>query len=168
MMGAVRGWLLAVIGASLICALADALMPQGAVRRVGKLVCGLVLLAAVLSPLTRLDIADGQRWLEDYLDYLDSLDNREAELTETVNSQMKVIIEQEYAAYIVDKAAQLGLTCSVQVECGLSEEGLYLPARARVSGALTERERDQIVRLIGTDLGIPESEQLYMTEEDVP
>ncbi len=165
MMGAVRGWLLAVIGASLICALADALMPQGAVRRVGKLVCGLVLLAAVLSPLTRLDIADGQRWLEDYLD---SLDNREAELTETVNSQMKVIIEQEYAAYIVDKAAQLGLTCSVQVECGLSEEGLYLPARARVSGALTERERDQIVRLIGTDLGIPESEQLYMTEEDVP
>lgn len=165
MMGAVRGWLLAVIGASLICALADALMPQGAVRRVGKLVCGLVLLAAVLSPLTRLDIADGQRWLEDYLA---SLDNREAELTETVNSQMKVIIEQEYAAYIVDKAARLGLTCSVQVECGLSEEGLYLPARARVSGALTERERDQIVRLIGTDLGIPESEQLYMTEEDVP
>lgn len=165
MMGAVRGWLLAVIGASLICALADALMPPGAVRRVGKLACGLVLLAAVLSPLTRLDIADGQRWLEDYLA---SLDNREAELTETVNSQMKVIIEQEYAAYIVDKAAQLGLTCSVQVECGLSEEGLYLPARARVSGALTERERDQIVRLIGTDLGIPESEQLYMTEEDVP
>ncbi len=165
MMGAVRGWLLAVIGASLICALADALMPPGAVRRVGKLACGLVLLAAVLSPLTRLDIADGQRWLEDYLA---SLDNREAELTETVNSQMKVIIEQEYAAYIVDKAAQLGLTCSVQVECGLSEEGLYLPARARVSGTLTERERDQIVRLIGTDLGIPESEQLYMTEEDVP
>ena len=165
MMGAVRGWLLAVIAVSLLCAVADALMPPGGVRRVGRLVCGLVLMGAVLSPVVELDVEGGRRWLEDYLA---SVHSREAELTQTVESQMKVIIEQEYAAYIVDKAAQLGLTCSVQVECGLSEEGLYLPARARVSGALTERERDQIVRLIGTDLGIPESEQLYMTEEDVP
>ena len=164
-MGAVRGWLLTVIGASLICALADALMPQGPVRRVGRLVCGLVLLGAILSPLTQLDLSRGQRWLEDYLA---SLDNREAELTETVNSQMKVIIEQEYAAYIVDKAAQLGVACSVQVECALSEEGLYLPARVRVSGALTERERTQVAQMMEEDLGVPQSEQLYITEEDVP
>lgn len=164
-MGAVRGWLLTVIAASLICALADALMPQGAVRRVGRLVCGLVMLAAILSPLTELDISGGQRWLEDYLA---SLENREAELTETVNGQMKVIIEQKYAAYIVDKAAQLGVACSVQVECELTEEGLYLPARARVSGALTEGERAQITQIIREDLGVPESEQMYITEEDVP
>lgn len=164
-MGAVRGWLLTVIGASLICALADALMPPGAVRRVGRLVCGLVLLGAILSPLTQLDLSSGQRWLEDYLA---SLEAREEDLTETVNSQMKVIIEQEYAAYIVDKAARLGVACSVQVECALSEEGLYLPARVRVSGALTEKERAQIAQIIQEDLGVPQSEQLYITEEDVP
>lgn len=164
-MGAVRSWLLSVIAASLICALADALMPPGAVRRVGRLVCGLVLLGAILSPLTQLDLSGGQRWLEDYLA---SLDDREAELTETVNSQMKVIIEQEYAAYIVDKAAQMGLTCGVRAECGLSEEGLYLPLRVSVSGALTERERAQIAQIIREDLGVPESEQLYITEEDTP
>lgn len=164
-MGAVRGWLLTVIGASLICALADALMPPGAVRRVGRLVCGLVLLGAILSPLTQLDLPGGQRWLEDYLA---SLEAREEDLTETVNSQMKVIIEREYAAYIVDKAARLGLTCDPRVECGLSEEGLYLPVRVRVTGALTEEERARIVGMIAEDLGVPESEQLYITEEDVP
>ena len=164
-MGAVRGWLLAVIGASLICALADALMPPGAVRRVGRLVCGLVLLGAILSPLTQLDLPGGQRWLEDYLA---SLEAREEDLTETVNSQMKVIIEREYAAYIVDKAARLGLTCDPRVECGLSEEGLYLPVRVRVTGALTEEERARIAGMIAEDLGVPESEQLYITEEDVP
>ena len=164
-MGAVRGWLLTVIGASLICALADALMPPGAVRRVGRLVCGLVLLGAILSPLTQLDLPGGQRWLEDYLA---SLEAREEDLTETVNSQMKVIIEQEYAAYIVDKAARLGLTCDPRVECGLSEEGLYLPVRVRVTGALTEEERARIAGMIAEDLGVPESEQLYITEEDVP
>ena len=62
-MGAVRGWLLTVIAASLLCALADALMPPGAVKRVGRLVCGLVLLAAILSPAVRLDVAEGERWL---------------------------------------------------------------------------------------------------------
>lgn len=51
MMGAVRSWLLAVIAASLLCAVAGALMPPGGVKRVGRLVCGLVMLAAVLSPL---------------------------------------------------------------------------------------------------------------------
>lgn len=165
MMGAVRGWLLAVIGASLICALADALMPPGAVRRVGKLACGLVLLAAVLSPLTRLDIADGQRWLEDYLA---SLDNREAELTETVNSQMKVIIEQEYAAYIVDKAAELGWTCTARVACERSEEGLYLPVRTEVTGPQTAGVPAQLVRSIAEDLGVPEEAQVYIDKEEMP
>ena len=162
-MGAVRGWLLTVIGASLICALADALMPPGAVRRVGKLVCGLVLLGVVLSPLTEVDLPGGQRWVTDYLA---SLEARESDLTETVNSQMKIIIEREYAAYIVDKAARLGLTCDPRVECGLSEEGLYFPVRVRVSGALTEEERARLAGMIAEDLGVPESEQLYITEED--
>lgn len=164
-MTAARGWLLAVIAASLLCAVAGALMPPGGVRRVGRLVCGLVLLCAVLSPLADLDIAGGQRWLEDYLA---SLDRQTDVLKETVNGQMKGIIEEEYAAYIVDKAAQLGLTCSVRVECGLSEEGLYLPVRARVSGALEESGRAQLAQIIRSDLGIPESEQFYTGGEDAP
>ena len=68
MMGAVRSWLLAVIAASLLCAVAGALMPPGGVKRVGRLVCGLVLLGAVLSPAATLDAAEGQRWLEGWLD----------------------------------------------------------------------------------------------------
>ena len=165
MMGAVRSWLMAVIAVSLLCAVADALMPRGAVRRAGKLVCGLVLLGAVLSPVAGLDVESGQRWLDGYLA---SIQNRESELEETVESQMKGIIEQQYAAYIVDKAARLGLTCDPRVECGLSEEGLYLPVRVRVTGALTEEERARIAGMIAEDLGVPESEQLYITEEDVP
>ena len=164
-MGAVRGWLLTVIGASLICALADALMPPGAVRRVGKLVCGLVLLGAVLSPLTRPDLPGGQRWVTDYLA---SLEAREEDLTETVNSQMKVIIEREYAAYIVDKAAELGLTCTARVECELSEDGLYLPVRTEVAGLETAGGQEKLIRAIETDLGVPAERQFYREEEEMP
>ena len=111
-MEVVRAWLLSLIAVSLLCASAGALMPKGAVRQVGRLVCGLVMLAAILSPVARLDAAEGRRWLAGYFA---SVEQRRAGLEETVNNQMKHIIEGEYAAYIVDKAAELGLTWSGQL-----------------------------------------------------
>ena len=165
MMGAVRGWLLAVIAVSLLCAVADALMPPGGVRRVGRLVCGLVLMGAVLSPVAELDVEGGRRWLEDYLA---SVHSREAELTQTVESQMKVIIEQEYAAYIVDKAAELGWTCTARVTCERSEEGLYLPVRTEVTGPQTAGVPAQLVQSIAEDLGVPEEAQVYINKEEMP
>ena len=165
MMGAVRGWLLAVIAVSLLCAVADALMPPGAVRRVGRLVCGLTLLLAILTPLSGLDIAEGQRWLEDCLTQVDL---REAELKQEIGDQMKIIIEQDCAAYIVDKAAQFGFSCSAQVECQASEEGVYIPVRAVVTGPPMGEAGVRLSRIVAEDLGIPESEQIYIDEEEVP
>ena len=165
MMGAVRSWLLSVIAVSLLCAVADALMPSGAVKRVGRLVCGLVLMGAILSPLRSLDLEGSRRWLEDYLV---SVRSREAELEETVNSQTKVIIEQKFSAYIVDKAAELGLTCRARVECAPSEDGLYLPVRTEVTGAMTADVQGKLIRIIESDLGVPAEAQIYVEEEEIP
>ena len=162
MMGAVGRWLTAVISVSLLCAMAGALMPQGAVKQVGRLVCGLVLLAAILSPLRELDVDAGRRWLDSYLD---STGQWEAALKETVNRQMKTIIEEECAADIVDKAAQLGLRCTLRVECRETEEGLYLPLRAEVCGPLSDSDQTLLIRLIAEDLGIPEEEITIDKEE---
>lgn len=165
MIAGARAWLLSVLSVSLVCALADALMPDGGVKRVGRLVCGLVLMGAVLSPAAGLDLDMGQQWLEDYLSGLHS---REEELEETVNSQMKVIIEREYAAYILDKAAQLGLECTVRVECELSEDGLYLPLRTEVAGLRTAGAQEKLIRIISEDLGVPAQSQIYLEEEEIP
>lgn len=165
MMGAVRSWLLAVIMVSLLCAVADALTPPGAVKRVGRLVCGLVLLGAILSPLAALDLEGSQRWLEGHLA---SVRASEADLEDTVNIQIKVIIEQKFSAYIVDKAAQLGVTCRARVECALSEDDLYLPVRTEVYGSMTADVQGKLIRLVQSDLGVPVEAQIYMEEEDVP
>lgn len=164
MMEAVRGWLLTLISVSLACALADALMPRGAVKQAGRLVCGLALTLAVLTPLARLDPEAGARWLEDCLE---ELDLREEALSQEVNGQMKVIIEGDFAAYIVDKAAQMGVSCQAEVECRAAEEGLYLPCRVEVTGLLSEEARSQLTGMIARDLGVPAQEQSYV-EEDVP
>ena len=165
MMGAVGRWLTAVISVSLLCAMAGALMPQGAVKQVGRLVCGLVLLAAILSPLRELDVDAGRRWLDSYLD---STGQWEAALKETVNRQMKTIIEEECAAYIVDKAAELGLDCTARVECRLSDDGLYLPVRTEVAGPMTADVQGMLRRIISENLGVPDTEQIYKNEEEMP
>lgn len=162
MMGAARLWLLSILSVSLVCALADALMPPGAVRRVGRMVCGLVLMSAILSPLVDLDLEGGSQWLEDYLA---AVDQRETELAEQVDEGRKAIIAERYEAYILDKAAQLGLSCTVEVECRTEEDGVCLPERVRITGALSAQEKAQLAELLEEELGVAPEEQIYIEEE---
>ena len=162
MMGAARLWLLSILSVSLVCALADALMPPGAVRRVGRMVCGLVLMSAILSPLVDLDLEGGSRWLEDYLA---AVEQRETELEKQVDEGRKAIIAERYEAYILDKAAQLGLSCTVEVECRTEENGVCLPERVRITGALSAQEKVQLAELLEEELGVAPEEQIYIEEE---
>ena len=165
MMGGLRAWLLSLICAAVLCALARALMPPGAVKRVGGLVCSLVLLAAVLSPAVELSPQAAQAWL---IQLTDGQAQREAELHQQLEDGIKPIIEQEFAAYIVDKAAEWGLAVTARVECAASEDGLYLPCRAEVAGPLSQADRSRLTGMIREDLGIPEEGQTYHTGEELP
>lgn len=165
MMDGVRGWLLALISAAVLCAVADCLMPAGPVKRIGKLVCGLVLLCAVLQPVVSLDLAGSRAWLESWCE---GLELRKAELEELANEERKIVIEQEYAAYIVDKAADMGLTCTAGVRCRTGEAGLPIPDEAWVSGRLTDVEQSRMTQLIWEDLGVPAERQAYYIGEGLP
>ena len=160
-MGAVRGWLLAVISVSLLCAAADALMPRGAVKRVGKLVCGLVLIGTIVSPFASLDVGAGQRWLDGCLA---SARDRKSELEEAVNTQMKGIIEEECAAYIVDKAEEMGILCQTEVTFSYDEDGVPCPWEIAARGAWTQEQRSKLERLLEEELGVPAQRQFYDEE----
>ena len=125
---------------------------------------GVVLLWAILSPAVRLGGVDAGQWLEDYLA---GLELRESELEEQVGNGMKSIIEQETAAYIVDKAAEMGLTCTARVSCQAAEGGVYVPSQTQVAGVLSQAERDRISQMIQADLGVPAQRQFYY-EEGLP
>ncbi|MGE4277136.1 MAG: hypothetical protein AB7E30_08160 [Lawsonibacter sp.] len=165
MMDGVREWLLAIIAASILCALADSIMLSGAVKRVGRLVCGMVLLCVVLTPVSRLELNDGKGWLEDYLA---ELEVQKTELNEQVNEGMKTIIETRYAAYIVDKAEELGLTCTARVSCRVGEDGLYVPDEVQVAGICSDVEQSRLTQMIQEDLGVPLERQVYYIEEELP
>ena len=101
MIGALREWLLSVTAAAILCALAQGLIPPGPVRRVGRLTAGLVMAAALLSPLASLKGVEPEEWLESW-----QPQEEVQELEQQRDETMKTIIEEECSAYIVDKAAQ--------------------------------------------------------------
>ncbi len=165
MMAGVREWLLALVSVCLLCALADAMMPQGPVRKVGRLVCGLTLLCALLAPLSRLDLEGGQAWVEEYFA---GLERREQELQEQVNAGTKDIIEEKYEAYIVDKAKQAGIVCTVRVTCQPGEDGLMTPFQVELAGSFTDQVQSTLTQLIQEELLVPPERQTYYNEEELP
>lgn len=154
----VRQWLLSMTCAALIAALADGLMPKGAVRQVGRLVCALMLLCVVLRPVLRVRIPSAEQLMERMGQELAA--DRER-LEQHGGDMLKTLIERESAAYIVDKAAALGSECEVRVECLLSEENLWLPYRAEVSGRLSREQRQRLTVQIQNELGISPERLIY-------
>ena len=163
-MDGVRSWLLAVLSACILCAVAESLMPSGTVKRVGKLVCGLVLLCALLSGGEGLDLSESRTWMQQWRA---GLETEQQELENQVQEEMKVIIEEEFEAYIVDKAAQLGLDCTVQVTCGKEGE-LWVPEQVRIAGGLGAEEQAQLERILWEELEIPRERQKYEGGEESP
>jgi stage III sporulation protein AF len=125
----------------------------------------MVLLCTAISPVANLNLEGGQRWLEAYFA---ALDEEKGALEQTMDREMKVIIEDKYAAYIVDKAAQMGLSCTAQVWCRSDEDGLPLPWQTVVQGELTLEERETLTELIARDLGVPAQRQSYDRGEASP
>lgn len=158
----VKLWLLRVTAASLIAALADSLMPKGPVRQVGRLVCALVVLWAVVSPALELDMpgldqAAGQ--------LREQTGQRRQSLEQESGRMLKILIQRECSAYIVDKAEELGAVCTAQVTCAPGEGGIWLPQQAQITGELTQEQRDRLEQLIQTELGVPPQQQSYIGGE---
>lgn len=151
-----RQWLTGVTCAAIIVALADSLMAGGTVRRIGRLAGGLLLLAAVVKPVLEVDLT-----------VLSAASLRlEAEAVPAAEEAgldlMKSIIGEETGAYILDKAAELGISCQeVRVTCAVEENGVPYPASVVLVGDLTKEEQARLSRRIEADLAIPAERQSY-------
>ena len=132
----------------------------GAAGESGALRAGL-LLAAVFRPAAELTLpAEGG--LSGYSAQIEEQADR---LRTDTNDWMKLVIEEQCAAYVMDKAAELGITCQVRVTCTQEEAGVFLPWRCSVTGDLAQEEQEQLVREIQSDLDIPAQRQEYIREE---
>lgn len=158
-----REWLLGITAAAMLIALAESLIPPGAIRRIGKLSGGLILLIAVLQPMLTVEYS---ALSESFSRYRNDLGEYQAQ-PETGNFQiMKTIIEAKSAAYIQDKAEGLGIVCEAEVCCTADDTQSYpYPASVKIKGNLSAGQIRQLQELIEAELAVPAEEQSY-SEED--
>ena len=158
MMDFVRNWLIGITASAIILSLADNLMPDGSVKRIGKLAGGLLLILAILKPVLSLDYEILAGTLANYRyevqEYSTSLEIENERLK-------KIIIEDRTGAYIHDRAVELGINCTVSVQCCINENEQLYPASVTVYGEMTQGQIEELMRIIEAEIAIPSEMQRY-------
>jgi len=159
MIDTIRTWLMSIVIASLAVSLAEALVPAGTLRRVLSVTGGLILLLVVLQPLLRVDLKDVKL---DTSQYQKSVENRQAELENADSEQMAELIAEKTETYILDKAKQLGISCTVKVATKIGEDGVPYPSAAVFSCSPSE----ELAAYLEQGLGIPKERQSWNGTEN--
>lgn len=161
-MEALREWLLAVLAASFLVAAAQAVMPEGPVKGVGRMVCGLLLFLAVARPVLGIQYNTISALLRDAVS---QVQQEQAELEETGEQMTESIIVQQTAAYIEDKRSELGLDFQAEVTWDWSDT-VPVPVEVTVTGELTEAQREQLTQALTEDLGLEADAVVYITSNE--
>ncbi len=160
-MQAVNTWLLSVTAAALLTAVVRSMMPQGSVKTVGTLACGLLLFLATAKPLL------GLSW-EQLADRAQAL-GREAEQSqqelEGVREELEqTVIDRRTAAYSRDVTA--GLDAQLEIIWDYSSQPPQ-PSGADMTGALTQQQRSALLERLERELGLaPEQIHFHNTKEE--
>ena len=157
-MTGLKTWLLGVTAAALAVSLAQALTPEGTVKKIGRLAGGLVLLLAAVRPLTSWngELPKGVSLAPD--------PGLVEEAAQSGEEAMKILIAQKVGAYIVDKGQSLGFSCRVEVEVAEDGSGWPVPWQAEISGEWTAQQKKALSQAVEEELGIPAQRQSFREE----
>ena len=159
MMEFLKSWLLGVTAAALAVSLAQALTPEGTVKKVGKLVCGLVLLLAVVRPVAAVDPAAL------IPDWAGPGGLGQTGAGESGKEALKILIAQKTGAYIVDKGQSLGCRVTrAAVTVAEDPSGWPVPWSVVITGSWTGEGQEALERTVAEELNIPSERQSYQEE----
>ena len=154
-----REWILTVTGAAMLSAFALAVSPEGRCRSVTRLVCGVVMAIALLSPVGKFDFTAYSMSLAAYRDMAaEAAKNAE----ESENRLSRSIIEEETAAYIWDKAQAAGLAPEeVTVTVKWGDTSCWYPYEVRLRVEAQPGARERLTEILESELGIPRQRQYW-------
>lgn len=155
-MEAFRSWLLAVIAAAMILSILRALLPPGSIRAIGGTTGALILLLVMLRPVLGRDWRNLGWHVESYQA---QIDEQVAAYGEAREKELAEIIQEKTAAYIWDKAQELGLSCRAQVETEL-RDGVPVPSAV----TMDIPRSGELSALIERELAIPPERQYWLGE----
>ena len=152
-----KAYILSIVAAAVVSAIAKGLL--GNKTMVGKfvsLLCGIFIVVTVISPLRNI----GFSGIADYFDNL-SVDAQiyVDEGKSVAENQTADIIKSQVEAYVLEKAADMGLEITVEVE--LDGSNGYVPCAVALSGKASPYAQAQLATYIEDTLGIAKEKQKW-------
>lgn len=152
-----KDFLATVIYAALICTVLSAISPKKSAS--GKLITmliGIFFILSLLKPLLRLDYST-----LGMTNFPDS--NSETFVEDGVNSSsqmLRQVITERTCAYVMEKAASLGMQVSVSID--VTDDTMPVPCSATIQGAVSPYQRERLSYILENELNIPKERQKWI------
>ncbi len=160
MMDPVKDYLLRVIAAAVICAMARSLLGnRGTASAMARLAAGVILTLVVWKPILSLRMPEDLEFRD--FSWPDTASAVEAGVAHR-RKQEAAFIREQTQAYIRDKAASMGLVLTVEAE--LTSEDPPTPAAVTLTGSFTRAQRAMLTATIREELGIGEEAQEWILQ----
>jgi hypothetical protein len=101
---ALRSWIVGIAGAAMITAVAMTVTPEGRVKKIVSLVCGLMTVIALVRPIVGFDYRSFSEYLAQHKSEAEAFSSDIDSANENLTRR---IIEERCQAYILDKASPL-------------------------------------------------------------
>lgn len=157
-MDEIRNYVISVTATAMLLGIAKGILGEnGTVGTVFPLICGGVMVFAIVSPWKTFRLSEWEMPLSGYLLEGEAY-RREGE--ESASAAMAEIIKSQTAAYILDKAAEL--EADLQVEVTVSADAVPVPVEVRLTGSISPYGKARLEAVLEEKLGIAKEHQIWI------
>lgn len=157
MTDSLRNWIMSILACGVLFCMAEAILPSGPVRAVGRMSIGLVLFLVVLRPMT----GAVPQAIAAFLQVDVSVATEEQlQLQETNESYLETIMREKSEEYIQAQAEALEVPVEAEVSCKW-QDGLPVPDKVRIRGTARSGQVQQLVEIVERELGIRKEQIQY-------
>lgn len=156
-MDQVRQYLLTVLSAAIFCSIIFKLIgSQNLTSGIIKLIASIFLAFSIISPIIKLEVGEISSWIGDFKTEASAF---ASEGKGYAANEVSAIIKEKAKAYILEKAASLGVDIRVTVE--ISDPESLIPDRVILEGYASPYAKQSIQNEIAEELGIPKENQIW-------
>lgn len=158
-MEGLKAYLLTMISGAMLIGIinrfVDKSRSSGAILQIAG---SMFLLLTLVRPLVQLDFSKLGEIPENMLINSAQIAEGGVSMAESLQSQS---ISQQLNAYVLKKAAELGLELSVDIQLGAAPA--FLPESATICGNASPYAKSLLQRILADDLGIPKEKQTWIS-----
>lgn len=159
MTGILKSIVLGVSTAALFGGIAMTLIHTGALKETIRLGAGVMVILALLYPISRMRIDLTLDWAHQSTE---AITQRVQQVQEQQEQSIAQAAAQEIQAYLVRRAKEHGIVCNVEIRAAMGEDQAVSIQGATVYGSLTDAERQWMQAMLLEECGIPQEELRYV------